>query len=61
MKANLVSPSTSGMSDVHFNIKQMLFNRDLKNKIQTHILLVLRNTLFNEYTKQMQQTDDKLY
>ena len=61
MKANLVSPSTPEMSDVHFDMKQMLFNRDLKNEIQTHVLLVSRSTLFDEYTKQMQQTDNELY
>ena len=33
IKTNLISLSTSEMSDVHFNTKQMLFNRDLKNEI----------------------------
>ena len=61
MKANLISPSIPEMSDIHFGMKQMLFNRDLKNEIQTHILLVLKSTSFDEYTKQMQQTDNKLY
>ena len=58
---NLVSPSTPEMSDVHFNTKQILFNRNLKNEIQTYILLVPRSILFDEYAKQVQQTDNKLY
>ena len=58
---NLVSPSTSKMLDIHFGTKQILFNRDLKNEIQTHILLILKSILFNEYIKQMQQTDNELY
>ena len=33
MKVNLVSPSTSEMPDVHLGMKQILFNRGLKNKI----------------------------
>ena len=49
------------MLDVHFNTKQMLFNKSLKNKIQTYVLLIPKSTLFNEYTKQMQQADNKLY
>ena len=61
MKTDLISFSTSEMSDIYFGTKQMLFNRNLKNEIQTYILLILKSTLFNEYTKQMQQTDNKLY
>ena len=61
MKVNLINPSTSEMSDVHFGMKWMLFNRGLKNEIQTHILLVLKSTPFDEYTKQMQQADNELY
>ena len=61
IKVNLVSFLMSEMSDVHFNIKWMLFNRDLKNEIQIYILLVLKSILFNEYIKQMQQTDNELY
>ena len=33
MEANLVSSSTPEMPDIHFSIKQMLFNRDLKDEI----------------------------
>ena len=51
----------SEMFDIHFNIKWMLFNRDLKNEIWIHILLILKSILFNEYTKQIQQTNDELY
>ena len=61
MKANLVSPSMSEMSDIHFGMKQILFNRDLKNEIQTHVLLISKSTLFDEYTKQVQQADNELY
>ena len=61
MKANLVSPSTSEMFDIHLSTKHMLFNRDLKNEIQIHVLLILRNILFNKYVKQIQQADDELY
>ena len=61
MKANLISLSTPEMSDVHFSTKQILFNRDLKNEIQIYVLLILKSTSFNEYTKQMQQADDELY
>ena len=61
MKANLISSSTFKMSDVHLNTKQMLFNRDLKNEIQTYILLVLKSTLFDKYIKQVQQIDNELY
>ena len=61
MKTNLVSPSTFELSDVHLGTKHILFNRNLKNEIQTYILLILKSTLFNEYVKQMQQADDKLY
>ena len=61
MKANLISLSIFEIFDVHFNMKQMLFNKGLKNEIQTHILLVLKSTSFNEYTKQMQQADNELY
>ena len=39
----------------------MLFNRDLKNEIQIHVLLVLKSISFDEYTKQMQQADNELY
>ena len=49
------------MSNVHFDIKWMLFNRDLKNEIWIYVLLVSKSTLFNEYAKQMQQTNDELY
>ena len=61
IKVNLVSPSTSEMFNVHFSTKQMLFDRNLKDEIQTHILLILRSISFNKYTKQVQQTDDELY
>ena len=61
MKVNLISPSMLEIPDIHLDMKWMLFDRNLKNEIQTHILLILRNTLFDEYTKQMQQTDDELY
>ena len=54
MKMNLVSLSTPEMSDVYFGTKWMLFNRNLKNEIQTYILLVLRSILFDEYIKQVQ-------
>ena len=54
MKVNLISPPTFEMFDIHFGIKWMLFDRDLKNKIQTHVLLVLKSILFDEYTKQVQ-------
>ena len=61
MKVNLISPLMSEMSDIHFGIKQMLFNRNLKDEIWTHVLLISRSTLFDEYTKQVQQTDNELY
>ena len=61
MKVNLVNLSTPEMSDVHFDTKWMLFNRNLKNEIQTHILLILKSISFNKYIKQMQQADNKLY
>ena len=61
IKANLVSLSIFEMSDVYFDIKQILFNRDLKNEIQIYILLVLKSILFDEYTKQIQQTNNELY
>ena len=61
MEANLVSFPTSGMPDIYLDTKQMLFNKDLKNEIQTHILLISRSTPFDEYIKQVQQTDDELY
>ena len=51
----------SEMSDVHLGTKHILFNRGLKNEIQTHVLLVPRSTPFNEYVKQIQQADDELY
>ena len=51
----------SEMFNVHFDIKQILFNKDLKNEIQTHVLLISKSILFNEYTKQMQQADNELY
>ena len=53
MKINLISFSMSEISDIYFNTKQILFNRDLKNEIQTYILLILISTLFNEYIKQI--------
>ena len=61
IKVNLVSLSMFEMPDVHFDTKWILFNKGLKNEIWTYVLLVLKNTLFNEYTKQMQQTDNELY
>ena len=61
MKVNLISSLTSEIPDVHLDMKWMLFNKDLKNEIQIHVLLVLRSISFNEYTKQMQQTDNELY
>ena len=61
IEVNLVSLSTSEISDVHFNMKWMLFNRDLKNEIWIHVLLILKNILFDKYIKQMQQTNDELY
>ena len=61
IETNLVSFSMPEMSDVHFGTKQMLFNKNLKNKIWTYILLVSKSTSFNEYTKQMQQADNELY
>ena len=61
IKANLVSSLMSETSDVHFGMKQILFNRNLKNEIWTHILLISKSTPFNEYTKQVQQTDNELY
>ena len=51
MKTNLINPPTSEMSDIHFGTKQILFNRNLKNEIQTYILLILKNILFDEYIK----------
>ena len=61
MKANLVSLSISETPDIHFGTKHMLFNKGLKDEIQTHILLILKNILFNKYVKQMQQADNELY
>ena len=61
MKVNLVSSPTSRMPDVHLSIKCMLFNRGLKDEIQTHVLLISKSTLFDEYVKQMQQANDELY
>ena len=51
IKMNLVSLSMFRMFDVHFDMKQILFNRNLKNEIWIHVLLVLRSTLFDEYIK----------
>ena len=61
MKANLVSPLMFEMPDVHFSTKWMLFNRGLKDEIQTHILLIPKSTPFNKYIKQVQQADNELY
>ena len=61
MEVNLVNPSMPEMPDIHLGTKQMLFDRDLKDEIWTHVLLVSRSTLFDEYTKQVQQADDELY
>ena len=33
MKVNLISLSIPKMSDFHFDMKQILFNKDLKNEI----------------------------
>ena len=61
MKVNLISLSMSEMLDIHFDMKQMLFNRDLKNEIWIYVLLVSRSISFNEYTKQVQQANNELY
>ena len=61
IKANLISSSTPEMLDVHFDTKQILFNKSLKNEIWTYVLLVSRSILFDEYIKQVQQTDNELY
>ena len=58
---NLINSLTFEMSDIHFDMKWILFNRGLKDEIQIYILLILRSILFDEYTKQVQQADDKLY
>ena len=61
IKIKLINFLIFKMSDIHFDIKQILFNKNLKNEIQIYILLISKSTLFNEYTKQMQQTDNELY
>ena len=51
IEVNLVSPSISEMSDIHLDMKCILFNRSLKDEIWIYVLLILKSILFNEYVK----------